>query len=310
MRSRYKPAVADIPSIDVLGFRDARTFLQQVVGRTQGVKGISLRALARKAGFSSPSLLSMVMNGQRRLTTAAAERVADALALQGRRRRYFLTLALLDRARSQAQRMEAQDQLFALRGRAEEHLLESRQYRFLSTWYYPALYVLAGMADCPNDAEALARRLRWRVTAEEVRRALADLEELNLISVSADKVVQTSGAVSTAEDVVSPAVYHYHKRMLALASRALDLPLGEREFNGLTIGVPPEQMPVVKERIRAFRKELNEYLSQFQGSSEVYQLNMQLFPVTQSEGTFDDDELPASSDGNGELGPEGGEGAQ
>jgi uncharacterized protein YukE len=53
---------------------------------------------------------------------------------------------------------------------------------------------------------------------------------------------------------------------------------------GLTAGVPKSLIPEIKQKIRKFRKELNEYLDSYEGESEdVYQVNIQFFPLTRSE---------------------------
>ena len=58
-------------------------------------------------------------------------------------------------------------------------------------------------------------------------------------------------------------------------------PLEEREINGLTVAIPHELLPRVKEKIRSFRRELNEYLSHFEPEADdVFQLNIQLFRLT------------------------------
>jgi uncharacterized protein (TIGR02147 family) len=57
----------------------------------------------------------------------------------------------------------------------------------------------------------------------------------------------------------------------------------EREMNGATLAIPKEKLPELKEKIRAFRKEINQLTSSYEGSEEVYQLNIQLFPLTSPE---------------------------
>ncbi len=71
--------------------------------------------------------------------------------------------------------------------------------------------------------------------------------------------------------------------MIDLARDALELAPSEREFNGVTVQIPREHLEGVKERIRKFRKELNEHLSQFETTGDVYQLNLQLFPLTKED---------------------------
>jgi hypothetical protein len=48
----------------------------------------------------------------------------------------------------------------------------------------------------------------------------------------------------------------------------------------MTFGVLPEQVPVLKEKIREFRSEIMKFVSINEKSSDVVLLNIQLFPVT------------------------------
>jgi uncharacterized protein (TIGR02147 family) len=53
-----------------------------------------------------------------------------------------------------------------------------------------------------------------------------------------------------------------------------------REFNGVTLSISMDKLPLLKEKIRQFRKEINELTSNLEGADQVYQLNVQLFPLT------------------------------
>ncbi len=76
--------------VDITEFRDPIEFLHAWLSHAQS-KGsaFSLRALARRAGFSSPSLLSMVLSRKRRLFWEQAERFAKAMNLSHIDTQYF-----------------------------------------------------------------------------------------------------------------------------------------------------------------------------------------------------------------------------
>ena len=67
---------------------------------------------------------------------------------------------------------------------------------------------------------------------------------------------------------------------MALARQALELAPGEREINGLTLSVSEEQLPLIKERIRRFRRSLNEEFGAAPNPDRVVQINLSLFPLT------------------------------
>lgn len=268
--------------INIYAFSDCRSYLREVLERQKAMgQRARLRTLAEQAGLKSPSLLSMVMKGKRNLSPRVAEKLATALSLRGNRRQYFLALARHQSAGSHDERQQAKEKVIAIRSRARRASLELRQYRFLGTWFYPAIYVMAGTKGMRWNAEWIAKRLRNDVTPEQVRHAIDDMKRLGLLREENGQLVRVAQRIATTEDVRNIAVYRYHKQMGALADAALALPLEEREMNGLTVAIPRKILPQIKERIRELRRQLHEEIGRFESvGEEVYQINLQLFPLT------------------------------
>lgn len=260
-------------------FADHREFLKAYLserGPTQGV-----RALARKAGFKSPGYLTMLVKGDRKLTARSAEMLARALAFKGSSRQLLIAFARLDSCRNEKERQQAQSEILRIKSRRPEFKISAKQYSFLATWYCPVIYALI-REGAPNPSVAeIASYLGRGVSPAMVERALADLEFLGLIKRDAKgEWRQVHMALTTPEDIREIAVSQYHRNNLELAEAALALPPEEREFGGLTVGVPRRLLPKVKERIRALRSELNEMLSAEPDSADIYQISLNLFPLT------------------------------
>ncbi len=168
------------------------------------------------------------------------------------------------------------------------------QYRFFSRWYYPVLYVWAGTDSFVENPKALARSLGHSVTATHVSEALNTLLALKLLyRDSRGRLRQTDASISSGDDTRETAMESYHYQMLGRAQEAVSLPNDEREMSGLTIGIPRSQLKTVKSKIRKFRKELNESLSAFSDSEQIYQIHVALFPFLkiQSKKSSEGDEL-------------------
>lgn len=270
-------------SKDVFSYRDARAYLRDAIGAAKaGSPSLNLSRLAVKAGFRSPSSLSMLLNGKRPLRPHLAERVGEALGLTGKRKAYLVALARRASARSAEEALAADAAIDHLTTPSRERLLEPRQYRLMTEWYYPVIYVLVGMSGFGRSSRWISRRLRGSVSPSQVRQAIGDLLHLGLIKEKDGKLVQAHEAVTTAEDPPVEAVALYHRRMLPFASAALDMPRAAREFNALVIGIPKRRLEEVKAKIRKLRHELNESLSQSEDAEEVYHISFQLYPVTRS----------------------------
>ena len=269
---------------DILEFDDHRAYFEAVLTeRRTRSSGLSLRQLSRKAGFGSPSSLSLVINGKRPMTLKAAEKLATALKLRGRRRQYLLILARFNLSKNLAEQNAYRQKLMELKSSVDESVAEVKTFRFLSQWYYAALYVLVGSKTFSDDFDALAKRLGRGITSKQVAEALQDLIDVGLVKKSKSRYSQAHPAISTPDDLKKSAMFLYHQKMAELAKEALELPLDEREFNGLTISIRPDRVAEVKTRVRKFRQDLNEYLSQYDDDGEVFQLNLQLFPLTQTK---------------------------
>lgn len=258
-----------------------QNFLRELIAEKRAVNpALSVRAIAKRAGFRSPSTLSMILSGQRTLSLKSAEKIADAITLRGRRRSLLLAYARQSSAKTSTERRAAEEAVLKIKSISSEFALRPEQFSFLAHWYYPVLCALAGKEGLPGSdqlAKALGRGLR----TSEIDRAIEDLAKLGLLRKNENgKWVQDHYALTTPDEVRDFAARKYHRNMNALAGEALDLPLEKREFNGLTIRISKDQLFDVKEKVRRFRSELNELLSASENSGEVYQVNLQIFPLT------------------------------
>src|SRR3954463_6813483 len=75
---------------DILDYMDYRLFLKERLEHLQGVdRKFSQRWVAKRAGFKSPQLLSMIMQGHRNLTKDKAVDLGKALKMSDRETEYF-----------------------------------------------------------------------------------------------------------------------------------------------------------------------------------------------------------------------------
>lgn len=265
---------------DIYQYESAPRFLKAVLD-SQKQRNLSLRGFSQRAGIKSPATLSLILRGKRAITSDMGHRLSDALNLQGRRKSYFLSLCRLTTLEGREESVRLQEELLQLRAVASTEPLQMAQYRFLSNWSYVTLYVLVGLSDFTPDTELLARKLGNGITAREVANALDDLMQLGLLVKDGDRYRQGLGSViKTSEDVASLAIQSFHRQMGALALKALNGPVAEREFTGTTVAVAPEQLPEVKEQIRKFRENLDQFIERGKNRKRVYQLNVQFFPIT------------------------------
>ena len=268
--------------MDVFDFRAPEPFLRAAFDGLKAQQGqrSSLRALSRRFGISSVATLSMVLSGKRKVTPEVAEKLISILKLKGARRRYFLALVDLTHTADAEGRLALEEDLLFLR-KMGGGALRREQYDFLSQWYYVPLFVMVGLSDFRRDNEWLAKRLGNGLTLKQVAEVLSNMLKLGILRDEGGKLSQHEGPiVKTEEDVANLCVRKFHGKMLDFAKSALDSPVQDREITGLTFAIAKKHLPALKEKIRQFREEMDQYAASLGGEDEVYQLNLQLFPVT------------------------------
>lgn len=272
---------------NIFEYSDYRRFLADYyVQKKANNPNFSHRLFANQAGLSSPSHLLMIIKGERNLSIKTIEKFAEGLKLSSKEKRFFELLVLYSQTEDLQLKAKYFSEVIAIKANlAGLHKLEKEKFDFLSKWQSVAIYVLVGLKDFNADPEWISKRLGAKITPTQAKEAVQNLLKLKMIeSDSENNLKQVSGAVTVADDTKSMAVFEYHQSMLRLASEALrKTPQTEREMNGATISIPKNKLPELKEKIRAFRKEINMFASSFENPDEVYQMNIQLFPLTTSE---------------------------
>lgn len=250
--------------------------------------GYSHRVFASQAGLSSPSHLLMIIKGKRNLSMKTIPKFADGLKLTLKEKRFFELLVLYNQTEDLQMKAKYFGEIISIKANlAGLHKLEKEKFDFLSKWYAVAIYVLIDLKNFKPDPTWISKRLGSKVSAAQVKETLTSLFNLKMIETDPLKgLKQVSGAVTVADDTKSIAVFEYHNSMIRLAAEALRKNShSEREMNGATISIPKDKLPEFKEKIRAFRKEINQLASSYENPDEVYQLNVQLFPITVPEET-------------------------
>ncbi len=270
---------------NITEYLNYRQFLQDFyLSKKKASPSYSYRVFVNKGDLGSPSHLKMVIDGSRNLTLNTIPKYINALGFKKKvESQFFELLVLYNQETNPDQKINYFNEIMALKRKKGLSLLEKHQFDLLAQWFHVAIYVLVGLDSFKNDPEWLAEKLRKRVNSKQTQDALDSLEALKLIERDEVKgYKQTSGALSTADDLRHLSVYRYHKDMIELSINSLENDASEvREFNGVTLSISKDKLPLLKEKIRAFRKEINELTSNIPDADEVYQLNVQLFPLTE-----------------------------
>lgn len=271
-------------SPNITEYWDYRLFLSDFYNhRKDSKREYSYKMFCLKADISSPSHFKMIMDGSRNLTANTVPKYIKGLGLETKLDcGYFEALVRYNQEKDVEKKAAFFEDLLSLKSKKGLCPLEFYQFDFLSNWYNVAIYVMMDLSDFQSDINWIVSRLKKKVSKEHILSSLNTLTKLGLITKNSEgKFVQANGALSTPDEVRNLAIRHYHRDMLHLAMQSLDEDdLKSREFNGATLPIAKENLPLMKEKIRQFRKEMNELATNFDTKEEIYQLNIQFFPLT------------------------------
>ncbi len=276
------------PDLDVTNFLDYRKYLEAWFKAQKATDSrYSHRLFARKAGVRSPSLLKEVIAGRRNLTSVTVEGFLVALRLTGEDAEFFRALVQLDQADTHAEKNRAWTQVAACRRFREARRAEVDFFRYLSTWYYPAIREMALCREFQADPAWLAQRLVPAITEAQAAEALDTLFELGMLIREGEQVRAADTSVATPHEVAWLVASNYHREMLGRATEALEgVDARERHLLGLTVALPESALPRLKAELDAVQQRLLHICDDAAVedgevvAERVYQLNLQLIPLS------------------------------
>lgn len=220
----------------------------------------SLRAFARSLGVSH-TLLSFVLSGKRKASPALLAALENACELAP-------TSLAAHSKRAIAAASEREFQKITLDA-----------FSFISEWYHYAILSLTELPDFKMQASWISKELG--ISRAEAKLGLERLKRLKLIEFDGRRWKQMGKPLKVENTVSTNATRQFHRQMLERAQEALDgLPMSVRDFSSITLAMDPKSLPFALLRIRRFRRQLCRELERMGTPKAVYQLGVQIFPLS------------------------------
>lgn len=155
----------------------------------------------------------------------------------------------------------------------------------ISEYYHDAILELTHLTSFKPDPKWIAKVLG--ITVNQVNIAVERLQRLELLSVDENGkwIDQSQFNTTVQNDLTSVAQRQLQKQLLEKASDALEkVPKNLRDNSSMTMAINAADLPLVKEKIKQFRRALCQHL-QREGVSadQVYQLSIAFFPLTEGK---------------------------
>lgn len=220
----------------------------------------SLRAFARFLEIS-PATLSQIISGKRGVSVKRLDAIVKKLGL------------------SPKQQLKAMD--IKSTANRKTVMLQEDEFKLISEWYHFAILSLGELKDNQADSRWIARRLN--ISLNQANQAMVRLERLGIIEVNAGKFKQVGNPLKTTTDIPSASIRNYHKGLLSLAQNKLEtVDVKKREYSSVTMAINTKKIKQAKELTQKYKEDMLALLDEGK-LDEVYQLSIQLFPLSQKE---------------------------
>ncbi len=282
-----------LPSPDVFRYLDFRRYMSDWF-RWKKLKNprFSHRMVARMAGRKGSGWFANIASGAKTPSAASVRDLVGVMRLDGEAAEFFELLASLATARTIEERTERLEQIFSHPLSEKVRQVEGAYWEYLSEWYHVAIRELAALGDFCPDADWVRRRLSFRLSHDEAVKGIETLRRLGMIARDEEGRWRAAEPhVETGAEISGVIGFHYHRAMLRLAERSLELPGSSRFVGAATLPVSADRVEGLRQEVFAFLRKMTSQAHLAEGDPEhVLQLNVQLFPFTTSgDGDAEDD---------------------
>lgn len=276
--------------INIFDYFDFRSLMKDLYQeRKASDPGFSYRFIAQKAGFSSAGFFTKVLQGKSNISTQLIFKFAEVFKLTKAQTDYFELLVLFDQSISHAEKRHYFDKMVSIR-KSKVKTLDPKLFELFDRWYYVAVREILDVYLFSDDYKDLAKRVHPPLKPSEAKDAIETLEKLGFIKRDPNGYFKRLDTiVSSGDEWNSLIIQKYQAETIDLAKDALyTVPKSHRDISTLTLSISETGLMRIKEKIKEYRRELLEIAKADESADRVYQLNLQLFPLSAFNNSVED----------------------
>lgn len=250
----------------------------------------SYATFAAAADIKSPNYLKLIIDGERNLSSDMTKKFARAMGMNKDESDEFQALVDYGQSTEPLERNRYLKNLADIRVRHQLKTgeIKAETWEKIPSW---VIWVLYAMADQKNvtfeNVDQLAGLIRRKIKNEDLRRSMEKLiNEGELVRAEDGSVSRGRELMSGSENVPVALVRKLQAELIYLGLESLFQDTAqEREFGAMTASLTESEFEQLKFELRQFRKRWTKDISVARKTSKgdrVFQLNIQLFPVTKS----------------------------
>lgn len=264
-------------------FTDYRTFLTAYVQETKRAKpSWSYGAWAQSLGLKTTSSITKIMQGQREPGPEVTEKLIKYFHFNQKQAQYFRDLVRLQKIKN-----DPRLSVLLMQKMGKDHpdaslrIMDDKVFLTISNWYFLALRELCRARYFKEEPEWISQQFHFKVTSRDISQAIKALLDIQLLKRDKQgRLKIVDGRIDTTTDIASEAIKLYHEQMLTHAREAIrKFSTREREITSTSLLMSSKNIGKAKTLIREFRDNFEKLMEEDSGD-QVYQIQIQLFPLT------------------------------
>jgi uncharacterized protein (TIGR02147 family) len=247
----------------------------------------SYKTFSAAADIKSPNYLKLIMDGERNLSPATARKFARALGLDKEGATEFLLLVQYGQALDPLERNRHLKALseFRMKKRIKAGEITGQQVDEAPLWVSWVLHALADQKGADFSIEGLKDAMNGRVSSDDIRRSFQKLLDSGALEIDPETGRIRKGLMpAVQEDIPQETIRKIQSELMYLGMEALlNGKSNEREVGTLTVCLTEGEFEKLKFDLRHLRKRvLKDALVARESApgDRIYQLNIQMFPLT------------------------------
>lgn len=275
---RWQPLnMAEVTKPDIFQYTDFRRFLKDwaLYAQSRNPRW-SYGLWARKMGLTSKSTLIMILNGQRSPGKGMMTKLVASLGLSEDEAKYFERLVAV-----QKRTPDPMMRVMLLKAETQQE----RSGQQAPRWLFFVLREMTQMPGFEENVEWVNERFLEPVAESDFKGAIElCLNEGALVRDEAGKLQPGRG------EYVPPwgrdELLQFHQDGINASGRAMEqVAVPSRVFQTSFLKIRQDKVEQARLLIQAFQKEMGKLLEETEDADSVYQLNLQLFPITRPKKT-------------------------
>ncbi len=271
-------------TMNIYEFTDYRQFLRKFYEmKKEQNRSFSFRAMGQRLDVD-PGFLVKVMNQQFHLRAKNFPKLYELCYFDEKECEYFEMMVLFSKAEKEQEIKLYFEKLLIIKG-VGSFQVEDFQYEYYQQWYHSAIRALCNFCDFTGtEFKKIANSLSPRITAKEARLSISLLIRLKLIEKSSDGFIRpTNNLITTAPEIRTIAVRHFQRSTMALAMDSLERhDPSIRDISSVTVSINENDVEAIRDKIRECRESILTIAKETQIEDRVCQLNIQFFPLTET----------------------------